>query len=331
MENSRCEVGNRTVPCLGASTWIVASILFCLIGSFANLQAHARVSNATTLTTSPFSGSETISKNAEVRIVPDSEYDFGSHNYFSTLLKLALKKTEPEYGERELIEINEHLVQKRALQQLQNDGTIDVYWTVTTKQREQKALPVRVPLLKGIMGYRVGLVRSERLEDFERLNSAVQLKRLIAGQGHDWPDFEILSDNGFEVLGTSVYDSLVDLLYKGRVDYYPRAINETIAEYAYFDSPELAIEPNFILYYPSYIFFFVAKNKPELAKRLELGLDRAMDDGSFEQLFKNYINIYEIKAQLNLDNRQVIKLKNNLLSEETLSIKAPGLIRLSSK
>lgn len=295
----------------------IASVIFGLIACCGGLQAENLKTSSSLQHT--------------VRIVPDSKYDLGSHQYFSQVLKLSLQKTAAEFGPLSLQKVNQHLVQQRALQQLQSDGIIDVYWTVTTKQREKDAIPVRVPLLKGIMGYRVALIRAEKLDDFSQIHSELKLKQLIAGQGHDWPDFEILSDNGFEVLGTSVYDSLVDLLYKGRIDYYPRAINETIAEYAYFDSPELAIEPNFILYYPSYIFFFVAKNKPELAKRIELGLDRAMDDGSFEQLFKNYINIYEIKAQLNLDNRQVIKLKNNLLSEETLSIKAPGLIRLSSK
>lgn len=314
---------NKIVSILNKAIRGFSIVGLCLIGFCTSLEAKELLSSKPIVTSPPMSPSA-----SKVRIVPDSEYDVGSHNYFSELLTLSLKKTEAEYGVTSLEEIQQHLVQQRALQQLHKQGVIDVYWTVTSRQRENDAIVVRIPLLKGIMGYRVALIRADRVEDFSRIDSDLKLKELIAGQGHDWPDFEILSDNGFEVLGTSVYDSLINLLYKGRIDYYPRAINETMAEYVFFDNPELAIEPRFVLHYPSYIFFFVSKDKPELAKRIELGLNRAIEDGSFDKIFFDYINLDEIKAELNLNNRKLIKLKNPLLPEKTASIELPSLIGL---
>ena len=155
----------------------------------------------------------------EVKIVESSELDYASHAYYSALLKLALSKTEDPIKPTYLVESSGNLVQERVLRQLNQEGGIDVFWTVTSKLREQQAIPVRVPLLNGIMGYRVSLIRQNTLREFNNVRSAPDLKRFVAGQGHDWPDFQILEHNGFTTLGTSNYDIIIELLKAGRIDW----------------------------------------------------------------------------------------------------------------
>lgn len=266
-------------------------------------------------------GFEAFNSNIEhVRTLPDSEYDYDSHDYYTSLLRLALSKTEREYGKAKLTFTKERLVQSRIMKELAGKGGIDVFWTVTSKEREATAIPVRVPLLNGIMGLRVPLVLKENLSNFTVPTQGKSLTEMVAGQGHDWPDYEILHSNGFLVLGTSTYDLLVELLKKERIDYFPRALNEAVVEQKALKNKGIVIEPNYVLYYPSYIFFFVSKAKPELASRIEKGLKIAVEDGSFLKLFKSYVDTEHLNNELDLANRTMLRLQNPLLSEETTAL-----------
>ena len=269
--------------------------------------------------TAPIFANEVSQTNSPeiVRIVKSSPNDNNSHVYYSALLELALKKTETTHRPAKLQEITELLVQERAMRELNNQGAIDVFWTVTSIKRELQAITVRVPLLEGVMGYRVSLILDSKTNLFSATKSVKDIKDYVAGQGHDWPDFQILSANNFKVLGTSAYDSIIELLRKKRIDYFPRAINEAPVEVEALDDPDIVVEPNFLFYYPSYIFFFVSKSKPELAQRIEEGLLIAKRDGSFQRLFNDYLDVELLKSKLNLANRKVIRLVNPLLSQKT--------------
>ena len=264
----------------------------------------------------------------DVRIVESSEFDYASHAYYSALLRLALSKTDDPNKPTYLVENRSNLVQERVLRQLNRERGIDVFWTVTSKLREQQAIPVRVPLLNGIMGYRVSLIRQSTLHEFNNVRSAPDLKRFVAGQGHDWPDFQILEHNGYTTLGISNYDIIIELLKAGRIDYFPRAVHEAVIEAESLSDPNIIIEPSVLLYYPSYVFFFVSQSKPELAQRIEQGLNIARQDGSFAALFDEYINFKDIEKALKLSERTVLKLDNPHLSEATLDATASEALNL---
>lgn len=266
-----------------------------------------------------------------IRIVKSSPNDHQSHNYYSKLLELALTKTAISSHPAKLEPINEYVLQERAMRELDGSGSIDIFWTVTSKEREEQALTVRVPLLEGMMGYRVALILDKELNRFLGIDNDDELKGLVAGQGHDWPDFRVLASNGFKVVGTSAYDSLVELLRRGRVDYFPRAINEAVVELEALDDDAIVIEPNYLIHYPSYIFFFVSKSKPELAKRIEKGLLMAQQDGSFRALFEDYVDISLIKSKLNISNRKLIRLSNPLLSDKTKAFAKEAPLTLLSE
>jgi hypothetical protein len=49
----------------------------------------------------------------------------------------------------------ELIPQNRALQELGRHRRLDVLWTMTSVEREQQAQPIRVPLFKGLYGWRL--------------------------------------------------------------------------------------------------------------------------------------------------------------------------------
>lgn len=273
--------------------------------------------------------SQTPQEITKIRVIPSSESDFNSHAYYTKLLKLALDKTREQYGAAEIVKTEEMMVQDRFFIEL-NHGVIDVYWTVTSAKRELEAIPIRVPLLYGMMGYRISLILKERKHEFLNQDVTHFLNDMIAGQGHDWPDYSILKSNEMLVLGTSHYDSLIELLKRRRIDHFPRAINETLVEIETLQDDKLAVEPTILIHYPSYIFFFVAKSKPVLAERLEHGLKLAVADGSFQCVFESYINVAHLNNKLGITERVLLALENPLLSKETRKLTLPQLWQIKT-
>ena len=63
------------------------------------------------------------------------------------------------------------------------------------------------------------------------------------------------------------------------------------------------------------MYFFVNRSNPTLAKLIETGLQRAIADGSFNQLF--LLHYQPVIEQLDIPNRRVFELENPLLTAET--------------
>lgn len=238
------------------------------------------------------------------------------NDYFLAVLTLALEKTADE-GPWKLEPIDEVMPQGRALQHLSEGRDLDVVWSMTSIAREQQNRAVRIPLMKGLMGYRLLIIRDEDQVWFQRLAGIDQLRELRAGQGHDWPDTDILRSNGLAVDTAADYDSLFRMLQQGRFDYLPRAINEPWQEVAARADLGLAVENSLLLYYPTAEYFFVRPDNNALADRLERGLRRAIDDGSFDTLFREHPVNAEAFGKANILKRKVIRLTNPLLPKET--------------
>jgi hypothetical protein len=238
------------------------------------------------------------------------------NDYFIAMLQLALEQT-PEDGPWQLQPAAERMSQSRALQRLSEGSDIDVVWSMTSISREQQNRAIRIPLLKGLMGYRLLLIRAEDQSWFRRVQTLDQLRELRAGQGHDWPDTEILRGNGLAVESAADYDSLFRMLQQGRFDYLPRAINEPWEELASRPGMGLAVEEGLLLHYPTAEYFFVNHDNGALAERIERGLRRALVDGSFDQLFREHPTNANAFGRAGLLKRRVIRLDNPLLPADT--------------
>jgi len=239
------------------------------------------------------------------------------HKYFVKLLNLALGKTNSQFNTIKLKATSRPMQQGRAIMELTLNRGVDVVWVVTSQKREQQLLPIRIPLLKGLLGYRVAIIRAADKEKFAQVSSVKILRKFTAGQGHDWPDTKILAANHIDVVTSSTYNGLFDMLETKRFDFFPRGVTEAWQELAMQKKTKLIIEESILLYYPSPIYFFVNKMNKPLAERIEKGLKLSIDDGSFEQLFVSFPEHKKMFASIKIKQRKIIRLQNPLLSPLT--------------
>jgi len=226
--------------------------------------------------------------------------------YGVALLKLAFAKAHACHT---LVYNTEPMKQSRAIYELEHaTGALDIMITMTSAEREGRLLAVPVPLTKGLLGWRIALVRKERLQDFADVRTVEQMKRFVAGQGHDWPDVGILRASGLPVHVSSTYDGMFKMLEANRIDYFPRAVQQVFDEVGRY--PGLAVEPNLVLRYPTDAYFFVNRSNVVLAEEIRRGLEAAIADGSFDRLFYSY---FATKiAAADLERRHVVDLPNPL-------------------
>ncbi|RZL40479.1 MAG: hypothetical protein EOP35_00765 [Rubrivivax sp.] len=234
--------------------------------------------------------------------------------YVRRLVDLALGRAG---SRREVRLVDLDMAQGRTLIELTTrTSPVDLMWTMTDRQRESSGLlPVRIPIDRGLLGWRLLLVRRNDLARWADVRSLADLRGRLAGQGHDWPDTTILRANGLEVGTSSVYDALFRMLAAGRIDFFPRSILEIDAEMAAGRYPELAIAPDLMLHYPAAAYFFVSPHRPELADELRAGLEAAVADGSFQRLHREVYGPL-VKAHP-VSPQRVLRLTNPLLPAAT--------------
>lgn len=234
-------------------------------------------------------------------------------NFPLSLLRLALGKTSLQY---QLRPATSHMQQGRSMAELQaNSGRLSVLWTMTSREREDKLLPIRIPIDKGLFGWRVAIIRTDHFDLFKGVVNPKQLSAFVAGQGHDWPDTDILKAAGLPVETTYQYENLFLMLSSGRFDYFPRSILEMMPEVESHRELGLMIEPSIVIHYPVAIYFFVNKNNQTLHNAIETGLERAIKDGSFNKLFYKTYGADIERARL--ADRRIIQINNALLPPET--------------
>ena len=233
-------------------------------------------------------------------------------HYPIELLKLALAKSGQDYAAKPS---KFDQPQWRTLRHLQMGKDMDVVWTLSSPERENELLPIRIPIDRGLIGWRLLLIADTDAQTFAQMSNPDQLKILRAGQGHDWPDYPILLDNGFKVSPSSSYEGLFHMLKRGRIGYFPRSITEIQSELNAHPQMGLMIAPKWVLYYPAPLYFFVRRDNIRLATAIEQGLEMAIRDGSMRHLFEHHFGQAIARAQL--QQRTIVRLNNPLLTPET--------------
>jgi len=228
------------------------------------------------------------------------------------LLELALKKSAADFT---LQSHQRPMPQGTALTRLAEGQGVNVVWSMTTKEREKQLLPIRIPVDKGLFGYRVALVREQNPTVLAKVKTLADLRTYTAGQGHDWPDTNILQSNGLRVMTSTSPESLFPMLQAGRFDFFPRSVLELGDETEPMSKHQLLADDRLLLYYPTAIYFFVNKKDTGLAKAIETGLNKALADGSFDALF--YERFGEVIKRTNMRGRTLISLTNPMLPAQT--------------
>ena len=229
------------------------------------------------------------------------------------LLSLALAQTGVNY---ELKHSENILTKGKALDRLQDNREINIVWGMTNAQREKDLLPIRIPIFKGLIGWRLLLIRQDMAGRFKYIQKLEHFVKLSPLQGRDWPDTKILQYNGFDVITERTSSGLMKMLSNAQGDFFPRSIIEVWEELAGNDViNRIQVQPTLGIHYPSAIYFFVNKKSVPLASLIEKGLEKAINNGKFEALFVKHYQAYIDKSEI--ENRTFYPLENIFLPEKT--------------
>ncbi|MFA7554009.1 MAG: hypothetical protein WCY88_07145 [Spongiibacteraceae bacterium] len=267
---------------------------------------------------------------AEAQLPAETDHDEVSHvsywyrNYDTrasyALLDLALSKTTDLYGSYKITR-SPVITQGRAVLELQSEssGTIRVINVVPDLNREKNLIPVRIATDEGLVGFRVCIINEADRDKFKGIRSHkdIAAQGIVFGQGLHWPDTYILRENALPVVTSAQYENLYPMLKSGRYHCFLRGINEAIADLATHPDEGLMIEPGLLFAYPSVSLLFVRRSDKIMAARLELGLRRAILDGSYAKYFAE--EYFADLSLLNLGGRRIIRLNNPLLEDSLLT------------
>ena len=229
------------------------------------------------------------------------------------LLSLALDQTGVNY---QLKHSENSLTKGKALDRLQDNREINIVWGMTNSQREKDLLPIRIPIFKGLIGWRLLLIRQDMAERFEYIQQLDHFIKLSPLQGRDWPDTKILQYNGFDVITERTSGALIKMLSNAQGDFFPRSIIEIWEELAESNVVnQIQVQPTLGIHYPSAIYFFVNKRSVPLANLIEKGLEKAIKNGKFEALFLDHYKANIDKSQI--QKRTFYQLENTFLPEKT--------------
>lgn len=235
--------------------------------------------------------------------------------YCFEMLKHALSYSGKQFDVRPISQAE--LTQPRIMEMIQS-GDLQVFWTASDKDIEAHFTPVRIPLFKGMFGYRIFLINKNNQAKFDSIQTLEQLKNQITlGQGRTWADTQILKAAGLNVITTLKFPGLMYMVDGGRFDAFPRAIHEPWNELKAFSQLDLTVERNLLLVYKMPFYLFTAKDNPALAALVHDGLEKALADGSFNKMFFENDDVKQALANANLKQRRVIEIANPNLSAET--------------
>lgn len=236
-------------------------------------------------------------------------------NLIAEILKLALSKV-PDPQRYQFQPLPNAQTEGRSVEMIK-EGSMTVMWAGTQKHYEQDMLPVRIPVLKGMLGHRIFIIRQGEAARFGQVNDLSTLQPFAIGQGRFWGDTVVLQHAGLKVITPVKYESLFPMLEGGRFDMFPRAIHEPWSEVSARPELNLSIEPRILLIYPFAMYYFVARENTTLASAIAAGFMQAIEDGSYDNLFFTHPMIKDALTLARLEQRVVIRLENPNMSPQT--------------
>lgn len=248
----------------------------------------------------------------EIILINKTQSESIRHQYTQEILIAALDSTIASHGEYEIQRLN--LNQMATVILMRKEGYGDVIQGATREEWETNLIPIKIPILKGMLGLRVLFIHQDSQATFDKINSIEELKTLLSGAGSYWSITKVFAYHHFNLVQLDRQDSMYSMLEKKRFDYVTRGLHEALIEYEIFKLKEhnISIEKNLLINIPLPAYFFVNPNKPHLAKRIESGLTNIINNGVLDAIFKKHFK--DKFQQLNLVNRTVFNLKNPTLS-----------------
>lgn len=241
-------------------------------------------------------------------------YDSRHQRYIDDTLAKALEKVGVKVN---FLHAKSDPIRERMLQELILGESIHVVAHAPQPGWEDNLLTVRIPIHKGLQGYRLFLINKQDQEKLASIETLEQLQQIPTGAGAHWSITQILTDAGFHVETAEDHDSLFEMLRLRRFITFGRGVFEIYSELEEEKkrNPSLVVEQTLCLFVPLPVYFFVSPKRPELARQIENGLRLMIEDGSFEKHFLTYHQ--EDIARSRLAQRRVFSIENPQLSDKT--------------
>lgn len=253
------------------------------------------------------------SASTEVRVFKKDDQNY---LYAYGLLRKALDKSPGKYRLVEVELKGQTTTEERDIENILN-GTLSVGWFGASAELEQRMLPIRFPIFKGLLGYRLLMIRRGEQFRFDKINDAAGLSALSLGQGRFWIDSKILKSNGLSVVDVTKYEGIFHMLDGGRFDAFPTGIHEAWGELKAFENLSLDVEQRLVLHYPLPVYFYVSPQNTILANDLRVGLFSLLESGEFDAYLKSSAIFVEAVKNSDLKNRVIIELDNPFLPMHT--------------
>jgi len=235
-------------------------------------------------------------------------------DYEVAVLKLALEKTEAEYGPFRL-EGAPKINVTRSIHSIRTNSFPNYFYSLGYEKiydnyKEMTYIPF--PIDMGVLGYRTCFTSEKNLEKLARVTTLEELKAFTHGQGRGWVDGKILSSNGFKVIEVEQYDKLFKMVAAGRFDLFCRGANEIKDEYDIRHTMKgLAYDRSILIYYPMPIFLYTNATNTLAIERVTKGIKMAYKDGSLQALWSRQHQASVDFAELG--KRKIFRLENPLI------------------
>ncbi|SDH37808.1 hypothetical protein [Roseospirillum parvum] len=252
-----------------------------------------------------------------VRFPGPQSQDDSRDAFLHDILRLALARTEAAHGPGRL-ELNpQRLSRNRVINLLLAGEQLNVAVAPADKALDDQFPSVRIPVFRGLLGYRVSLIRAESQDAFAKVENLQDLRQFRAGLLADWGIAKVFQHNDLPVVSASLdnYELLFDMLAAGRFDYFSRGVLEILPEFETHGPrlPNLTVEQALLIRAPLPLFFYVSPNHEALAQRLEDGMEALIADGTYHARWRDTFG--GLLKQLNIEARRVIELDNPTLPE----------------
>ncbi len=230
----------------------------------------------------------------------------------------SLEITEAEYGPFTFERIDVDMTPSRALASMKAGNLINIFIAPASKIWEKNAIPIKVPIRLGLLSYRLLLVNKKNLHKFKQVKTFDDLKKFRVGLQSDWITTKIFKELGMNVITAHNFEGLFLMLDKQRSDYIPRAIYEIYDEFNNRKTKlnNVVIEPTLALYLPMVSYVYVSASAPNIAKRVNSGLQKLARTGELKNIFNKYYE--EDVRKANLKNRRIIEIINPYFNDQDL-------------
>lgn len=225
----------------------------------------------------------------------------------------ALDLTKSKYGEYEVDIKKYYMNGDRNLLELTTGKNINVYFSLTQENMERIAIPIRIPVRRGIVNYNLLLIKKGSEDFFSDVNTLHDLKEISIGVDTAWATHKTLVHHDFNIVPVADYDSMFNMLARKRFKYIPRSISEIYDEIDRHPGEfyDFVVEPSLVLYIPSATYIFVSRESPRIADRLKEGLEMMVDNGDLLKIFNRFFFNSIVRADVK--NRKIIYVDNPYL------------------